>query len=77
MINAFEVDTNQNIILVNVNGQTVHVSESDKTLSFALKIQEKLENCKSDNGLGSELYDFAADLSKQLRQMKTKQMIEN
>jgi hypothetical protein len=70
-INVFAVDTNQPITLVNVNGQTVHVSHPEKTLSLALKIQAKLESCKHDNGLASELYDFSADLSKQLRKHQT------
>ncbi|PWK17218.1 hypothetical protein LV89_04504 [Arcicella aurantiaca] len=71
------MDTNQYLTLVNVNGQTVHVSHPEKTLSFAFKIQAKLESCKNDNGLGSELYDFTADLSKQLSQMKDHQRIKN
>jgi flagellar biogenesis protein FliO len=72
-INAFAVDTNQPITLVNVNGQTVYVSHPEKTLSIALKIQAKLESCKHDNGLASELYDFSADLSKQLSDHQTHQ----
>ena len=72
-INAFAVDTNQPITLDNVNGQTVHVSHPDKMLSLALKIQTKLENFKHGNDLASELYDFTADLSKQLTHHKTHQ----
>ena len=72
-INAFAVDTNQPITLDNVNGQTVHVSQPEKTLSLALKIQAKLENFKHGNVLASELYDFSADLSKQLSDHKTHQ----
>lgn len=72
-INAFAVDTNQPITLDNVNGQTVHVSHPEKMLSLALKIQVRLENCKNDNDLASELYDFSADLSKQLTLHKTHQ----
>ena len=72
-INAFAVDTNQSITLDNVNGQTVHVSHPEKMLCFALKIQAKLENFKHGNDLASELYDFSADLSKQLSDHKTHQ----
>ncbi len=63
--------SNEPLTLVNVNGQTVHVSHPEKTLSLALKIQAKLENCRNDNGLGSELYDFTEDLSNQLIHLKT------
>lgn len=70
LINAFAVDTNQSITLDNVNGQTVHVSHPEKVLSLALKIQAKLENFKHENDLATELYDFSADLSKQLTQYK-------
>ena len=65
--------SNEPLTLADVNGQTVHVSQPEKTLSLALKIQAKLENCRNDNGLGSELYDFTADLSKQLTHLKTPQ----
>ena len=67
------MDTKQPITLDNVNGQTVHVSHPDKVLSLALKIQAKLESFKHENDLASELYDFSADLSKQLIHRKTNQ----
>ena len=72
-INAFAVDTNQPITLDNVNGQTVHVSHPEKMLRLALKMQAKLENFKHENDLASELYDFSADLSKQLTHHKIHQ----
>ena len=67
--------SNKPLTLTNVNGQTVHVSHPEKTLSLALKIQEKLESCKNDNGLASELYEFTADLSKKLSHHKTTQKL--
>ena len=60
------MDINQSITLAYVNGQTVHVSHPEKVLALSLKIQKKLENFKDSNDLASELYDFSADLSKQL-----------
>lgn len=76
-INAFAVDTNQPITLVNVNGQTVHVSHPEKVLALSLKIQEKLKNCREGNDLATELYDFTADLSKQLRKHQTPKTHQN
>lgn len=72
-INAFAVDTKQSIKLIDINGNVVHISHSEKVLSLVQKIQNQLEGCKEDNGLASELYEFSADLSKQLIHLKTHQ----